>query len=217
MSHRNPARDSQPMSNSTQRSFRRRIGEILVSDGIVGQDQVDEALAIQKRTHEPLGVILLDMGAVSESDIAKTICVQFQLPFISLGNYELDEKLALTLPAHFLHQNKLIPFDRVAGMALTAVSEVPDDAVLSEITRLTKSGIALYVSFTSDITRVLDRVCPIEKTQNESGGDEENGEGAAGDENTLVFGKGSFLEELDSTWDTIFEGGPEGKKDGEKG
>lgn len=222
------------MSTPT-RTSRRRIGEILVNDGVVTQDQVEEALGIQKRTKEPLGSILLEMGAVTESDISKTICVQYQLPFICFANYEIDEKLVQLAPKELLHQQRILPFDKVGGLLLTAVAEVPDESVLAELAKQTQLSVALYVAYTSEITKELTRLCPCEvkirpqtvvrqEPENDLESDvesdlpdsDDDDEDDDDDSSTLAFGagKGSFLQELDSTWDSIFETtkGPGGKK-----
>jgi len=205
------------MSTST-RTFRRRIGEILVNDGIVSQEQVDEALAIQKRTLEPLGAILMDMGVVTESDIARCMCLQYQLPFISMGNYELDEKVPQLVAKEILHRHKLLPFDKVGNMLLIAVAEIPPEEVLAEIAKQTQVTVALYVGYLSEISKELERLCPCEAKSARKGEDSDAESYLESDsardsnakddgEKVLVFGSPnqSFLAELDSTWDTIFE------------
>lgn len=204
------------------RTSRRRIGEILVNDGIVSQEQIEDALAIQKRSREPLSSILLDMGVVNEADIAKTICVQYQLPFICLNNYEIDDKLAQLLPRELLHQQKILPFDKIGEILLAAVAEVPDEAVLALIAKRTQLSLALYVGYFSEITKELTRLCPEDVTskaqataqeepdiETENHLDSEGPEDEDSDEesHTLTFGsgKGSFLAELDQTWDSIFD------------
>lgn len=246
------------MSSKVSRLYRRRIGDILVNEGIISSDQLDEALSIQKKTRNLLGTILMDMGLVSESDIAKITCLQYQLPFISLANYELDEKLVQLFPRDFLHRHKILPFDRVGEMLLIMVTEVPPDNVLLEIPNLTKLNAALYVGYNSEVTHHLTSLVPLSKAERSSAAapkaaqtstsaaagkekpplevletprgrgreeedleeeeetsdtEEDDGEakgeegGKEAEDNTLVFdtGKQSFLEELDSTWDSIFE------------
>jgi hypothetical protein len=212
------------MSASSRNTHRRRIGEILVNEGLVSQEQLEEALRVQKKTGELLGSVLMDMGLVAESDIAKTMCLQYQLPFITLQNYEFDEKLLNLFPKEFLHKHRLLPFDKVGDMLLVLVTEIPGDQVLEEIPKLTHLNTALYVGYLSEVTNQLNKCIPIagaapakpagkkEKVSATAGApvasiatlpeDDEEQDGA-----TLVFGssKESFLEELDSTWDSIFE------------
>ena len=210
--------------SASSRTHRRRIGEILVNEGLVSQEQLEEALRVQKKTGELLGAVLMDMGLVAESDIAKTMCLQYQLPFITLQNYEFDEKLLQLFPKEFLHKHRLLPFDKVGDMLLVLVTEIPGDQVLEEIPKLTHLNTALYVGYLSEVTNQLNKSIPIagaapakpagkkEKVAAAAAApvasiatlpeDDEEQDGA-----TLVFGssKESFLEELDSTWDSIFE------------
>ena len=231
------------------RPFRRRIGEILVSDGVCSPEQIEEALGIQKKTGEMLGQVLLSMGAVSEADIARTLSLQFQLPFLAVANYEFDEKLVSLFPKEFLHKNKILPFDKIGEMLLVLVAEIPPDDVLAEIPKLTRLNAALYVGYLSEVERFLEEHCPldaragsaakgkggaatavaktaagskptaqhlpkIEIDDVDDGADEDEEAAADGDADadgeegeTIVFGgsKQSFMEELDSTWDSIFE------------
>lgn len=146
--------------NAPNRLYRRRIGEILIAQGIVTNDQLEEALAIQKKTGELLGSILLDLGFVAESDIAKIICVQYQLPFITLHNYEFDGKLAALFPPEFLIRHRLLPFDKMGDTLLMLISEIPGEDVLAEIPKITKLGAALYVGFPSEVLRYLGQLYP---------------------------------------------------------
>src|SRR4029453_6801803 len=86
-----PTTSQRSVHMHSTRTFRRRIGEILVNDGVASPEQIEEALMVQKSSGDLLGSILMDMGVVSEADIARTLCVQYQLPFICLANYEVDE------------------------------------------------------------------------------------------------------------------------------
>jgi hypothetical protein len=224
------------------RPFRRRIGEILVSDGVCSAEQVEEALVIQRKTGEMLGQILMSMGAVSEADIARTLSLQFQLPFLAVANYEFDDKLVSLFPKEFLHKHKILPFDKIGEMLLVLVAEIPTDEVLAEIPKLTRLNAALYVGYLSEIERCLAEHCPLEargdgpkgkpqagakagaagpktaalaaskvKIHNEDDEDESGAEDDVDSEDDdgddIVFGgsKQSFMEELDSTWDSIFE------------
>lgn len=233
--------------NTVSRLYRRRIGEILVNQGVISQEQLEESLVIQGKTSELLGTILLDLGLVSEADIAKTICIQYQLPFVTLVNYEFDPKLLELFPKEFLLAHKLLPFDRIGETILIIVTEIPAEEVLAEIPRITQLNAALYVGYASEVDKFLNggvapERTPIERPQKPDPDEEDEEEGprvflpsveteddadmvdealqeAVADEEegqgqTLVFGSGeSFLEELDSTWDSIFT---ESKKQGQE-
>ena len=215
---------------SPSRMHRRRIGELLVAEGLISTDQLDHALEIQRETGDLIGAVLMDVGYTSEADITKVLCMQYQLPFLSLVNYNYDPKLVEMFPRGFLHQHKILPFDQFGKTLLLLVGEMPAAEVLEEVPKRTNLNAALYVGFLSEVTRTLTELVPLEKAdpalkkkkapvetaeteKTEAGGhtlelvptsnDVEEFEADA----PLIFGddKGSFLEELDTTWDSIFQ------------
>lgn len=206
------------------------MGEILVNEGIVSSEQIEEALDIQRNTGELLGMILMNMGVAAESDISKVLCLQYQLPFMCLANYETDEKLVTLFPKEFLHRHRILPFDKIGEMLLILVAQIPSESALAEIPKLTQLNAALYVGYLSEVTRVLKTLIPLgDEEQAQVAGEviqeakqirksatiqpsPQQGPLKADDDdddaepNTLVFGsQDSFLEDLNSTWDSIFD------------
>ena len=47
----------------------KRLGDILISDGLLTQEQLEEALAQQKQTHERLGAVLIEYGYITEKEL----------------------------------------------------------------------------------------------------------------------------------------------------
>ena len=211
--------------NSFNRLQRRHIGEILVDQGLVTKEHVDEALRIQASTDETPGAILVDMGCITDMDITKTIVMQYQLPFIDLQNYQVNEKLVDMFEAKYLHKHKIMPFDQVGSMLLCAVAEVPLDEVLSEIPRTTQRNVALYVAALDDVRAHLERLAPLPEeacSEHSSSGGRAARTAQAAKSRSTAAGAGAprsvgmpfifeeesseaVLEALDSTWDSIFE------------
>ncbi len=155
--------------NNINRLYRRRIGDILLAEGVITSSQLEEALAIQRRTGELLGAILLDMKLVTEAEIAKTICMQYQLPFLSLANYDYDQKLVNLFPKEFLAAHRILPFDKVGDTLLVMIAEVPGEDILTEIPRITKvSSAALYVGLLSEVEHELSRLLGLPKLERSS-------------------------------------------------
>ncbi len=208
--------------SSFNRVQRRRIDEILVDQGLVTKDHVEEALRIQKKTNETLGSILVDMGCITDMDITKTIVMQYQLPFISLTNCKVSEKLIELFDVTFLHSHKILPFDQIGDMLLCAVAEVPREEVLAEIPKLTQRNVALYVAGLTDVVQHLEQLAPLpEELQGEMASRAASNQAAASEEapkkapakkksadKTQIFQEESseaILQALDSTWDSIFD------------
>jgi type IV pilus assembly protein PilB len=68
----------------------RRIGDILVEQGKLNSDQLDNAVRLQRETNRVLGDLLVEMGYVDSLDIVQALAFQLEIPF-----YELDDNFAL--------------------------------------------------------------------------------------------------------------------------
>ncbi len=55
---------------------RRRIGSLLVQLGLVTEDEVEQALAVQVRSQKPLGELLVEKGLLSRPELTKAVAMQ---------------------------------------------------------------------------------------------------------------------------------------------
>ena len=65
------------------RTTRLKLGEMLREAGTITNEQIEKALLEQKRRKRPIGDILVELGYVSEQDIAETLAIQLDIPFVS--------------------------------------------------------------------------------------------------------------------------------------
>lgn len=61
---------------------RKKMGEILIDNEVISQNELDQALLRQKGTNKPIGKILEDMEVILEEDIAKALSTQFSFPYV---------------------------------------------------------------------------------------------------------------------------------------
>lgn len=199
--------------STSNRMTRRSLGSILIDEGIIAKEDLDQAVQIQQKTGESLAAILIDMQCVTGQEISKILCSHFQLPYISLRNYDVDPKLVKLFTPDFLHQHKLIPFDSIGQMLLCAVTEIPDEKILTDIPRITKRKVALYAGLLEEIDRFLEASCPLpenselrkRRSRNLSA---QHARAGADHKLETIFeetSSESLLDQLDSTWESIFD------------
>ncbi len=199
---------------------RKYFGEILVNEGIVTKEQLEEALQVQKDSGDFLGAILLELGYINESDIVRTLCLQYQLPYLRPSLYELDRKLTQKFPAEFLHLHKLLPLDQMGELLLLVVTEIPTEETLKEIQGIAQSNLAIYISSISEVDRILKEMAPVgeageerirlkrrgraQQTLQRDDGEEPMVEGESETESVSARGKESIIS-LDTSWESIFD------------
>src|SRR5262245_16828933 len=140
---------------------RKLFGEILVSDGLISKEQLDEALALQRHSGDPLGTILLELGHITESDIVRTLSVQYQLPFLRPSLYDLDRRLIQKFRPECLHLHQVLPLDQIGKLLLMVVTDIPSEDVVEEIQEAAQSNLAIYISSITEVERILKETVPL--------------------------------------------------------
>ena len=138
------------------RSSTKKLGELLIEEGLLDKEKLEEALKQQKTSGERLGEVLVRLGRVTEKDIAKIVADQFALPYLGVSQYFLPKDIDKVLPVESLVENHCVPMDRIGKVLLLAISGPVDMKVLEELERKAGCEIALVVSTTSEIEGALD-------------------------------------------------------------
>ena len=88
---------------------RRKIGELLIRSGIITAEQLDEALATQKRTHQKLGNILVGQGWATESQVSIAYSHQVEVPFVEIDQMGIVEELVARIPRDLAVKHQFLP------------------------------------------------------------------------------------------------------------
>ncbi|MDK2972011.1 MAG: type pilus assembly protein PilB [Candidatus Sumerlaeota bacterium] len=138
-------------------AMERRLGEMLVSDGVVSAEDLEKVLKEQEATDGSLGRILVDMGLASEWEMAAALGKQLNVPFITLSHYDIDRMVLEAIPVNIVKKYKIVPVDKTGDTLTIALSDPSNIFLLDEIKILTKSQIIPVISFESDITEAIRR------------------------------------------------------------
>ncbi len=138
-----------------RRTITKRIGEILLSQKIITQAQLEKALVYQQEHGGLLGQILVALGVVSEEEVALALTVQYGFPFLPLENYEIDEAVTHLIPEHVARQYCLIPIDRIGNALTVAMADPSNVQAVDDIELLTRCVVQTFVSTPSDILKAI--------------------------------------------------------------
>ncbi|HVR84703.1 MAG TPA: hypothetical protein VMU54_10355 [Planctomycetota bacterium] len=141
--------------------IRKKMGEVLIDEGLVKDDQVQEALRRQRATGESFGEILVSMGFVTESDIARTLVKQSGLPYIDASRYRINKDGVQAVPAELMWQNQFVVLDKIGKTLLVAISNVISPEIFDKLERVSGSQIFVYVSTWSQVQTALDKNVPL--------------------------------------------------------
>ena len=121
--------------NLVQPGTRTQLGTLLVRDGLLTVEQLEEALAEKEDNGKRLGEIIVERGWVSGSALARALAEQHELEYIDLTNVELDPAATSLLPEKFARRYHALPVQFEDEALLVAVAD-PTDVVTSDDLKL---------------------------------------------------------------------------------
>ncbi|MBN1436628.1 MAG: type II secretion system ATPase GspE [Sedimentisphaerales bacterium] len=140
----------QPQQPST-RELEHRICE----HAKVSSENFEQARNLQSKTpRKPIGQILLDMGAVTESDLLTCLAKQLELPFTRLEKSDIDPNAAAMLDPGFIAVHHVLPVRFENNRLVVATADPTNVFMLDEVKRQTGKEIAVCVTTTEDINRI---------------------------------------------------------------
>ncbi len=135
-----------------------KLGEILVQNGWLQKEKLNEALEKQKSSHEFLGAILLREKWVSEEQLISALSEQFDMPYARLKNFYVEWDLAMKFSTSTILDHRCFPL-RQNDQAITFGITNPLDAwARSQIEAEAKGESVQFVLVTpSDMRDLLER------------------------------------------------------------
>lgn len=138
----------------------KRIGEILIDQGLITQEQLSNALTVQKKEGGKLGEILIKLRYISEEELAKTLSSQLNIPFISYSSGLLkpspDQNLEELLPKEFAGNHLVLPLSRTLNTLTCAMFDPLDLILIDNLRKITECEINPVIATKSDILRAIE-------------------------------------------------------------
>ena len=102
------------------------LGALLLRDGLVTESDLEAALAQQRLSGgRRVGEILVDRGVVDRTDVARLVAEQYELPYVELGDYEVDPMTAALLPEEIALRYTAVPTGLLPDGSLRVVVADP--------------------------------------------------------------------------------------------
>ncbi len=135
-----------------------RLGELLVRDGLITEDQLKTALAEQKRRGRRLGNTLIELGYASEDEVLNSLARQLEIKRVDLGRYEFDPEKVKLLPETLARRFRAIVLDDDGQSLLVGMADPTDIFAYDELSRHLKRPLRQAVVSENELIRMIDRV-----------------------------------------------------------
>ena len=135
-----------------------RLGEILVQQKLLSEEQLTFSLEEQKRTGRKLGRVFVENGLVSEEQISTAIARQLDIPYINIKFYNLHADTVRLLPETQARRFRAIVLEDRRKTLLIGMADPTDLFAYDEISRTVKRDVELAVINESELLHAIDRI-----------------------------------------------------------
>ena len=138
-----------------------RLGDVLMDEGIITLDQLNQALTRQQETRHKLGETLVELGIATERQIATALSRQLGLDLVDPNRVVIKENILNLIKDHtVLKRNLVIPFDideYDSRYLKVAMADPMDIKVIDDMTLLTGMQISPCIATSTDILAAIDK------------------------------------------------------------
>jgi MSHA biogenesis protein MshE len=135
-----------------------RIGELLVQNGVITEQQLEAALAKQKEAGQRLGKVLVDLGFVEEDQLLSFLSQQLQIPYINLRRYNFDVSLVHRLPETYARRYRAIVLADQRTQLLVGMADPMDIFAFDELERILEQPIQQAMVRERELLSTLDLI-----------------------------------------------------------
>src|SRR6266513_60325 len=135
-----------------------RLGDLLISQKLISQEQLKFVLEQQKRGGRKIGKLLVENGFVTEEQISEAIAKQFHIPYINLKFFNLVPDVARRLPEAQARRHRALVLEDRKTSYLVGMGDPSDLFAYDDIARVLKRDIDLAVVGELPLLQTIDRV-----------------------------------------------------------
>lgn len=136
--------------------MRKRLGELLVEANLITKEQLEKALAQQRRTGERLGKVLVREGFVKEQDIINVLEFQLGISQVSLPPGSCNRELAKLLPETLARRHQAVPVRLEGNRLVVAMADPLNVMAIDDLRLATGCEIVPAIATEAEINRALD-------------------------------------------------------------
>src|SRR4029434_7663059 len=144
-----PVRLGQPVN--------RRLGDLLIADGLVTAEQLKKAIAEQKGSPEKIGSVLIRLDYINDEQLIGFLSRQYGVPSITLAQLDIDSDVLKLVPAPIARKYEVTPVRRMGNALALAMAAPTNVFALDDISFMTNLQVLPLVASQTAIRKAIDR------------------------------------------------------------
>ena len=135
-----------------------RLGDVLVQQRLISQEQLQQTLELQQQTGKKVGRLLIESGVITEELLADALARQLRVPYVNLKTYPFRGDVVKLMPESAARRFRALVLEDKGDSLLVAMADPLDLFAYDEITRLLKRNISIAAVPESQLALACDRL-----------------------------------------------------------
>lgn len=135
-----------------------RLGDVLVQQRLISQEQLQQTLELQQQTGKKVGRLLIESGVITEELLADALARQLRVPYINLKTYPFRADVVKLMPESVARRFRALVLEDKRDSLLVAMADPLDLFAYDEITRLLRRNISIAAVPESQLALACDRL-----------------------------------------------------------
>jgi type IV pilus assembly protein PilB len=134
-----------------------RLGEMLLEQGLVSTEDLNQCLVIHKEQNKPVGQVLVEQGAINERTLLRNLAHQAQVPYVEPSFAMVDSQLLKGVSPEYLERYHFVPFSRnEEGVVTVVVTDLRDEELKRIIAELYQGNCTLALGPNDAVSQVIN-------------------------------------------------------------
>lgn len=136
---------------------KKSFGDFLVERGVIAPDQLRKAIQEQKQKGERLEQTIVRLKYTEEEPVLKSLAEYFNLPYVDLDTYIIDEEITKIIPEEMAIRHTLIPIFKIGNTLTIALADPLNIHAVDEVRNRAKTDLEIVVSTEEKIKKAIER------------------------------------------------------------
>ncbi|NMO96662.1 GspE/PulE family protein [Paenibacillus lemnae] len=136
---------------------KKKLGDLLVENGVISEEQLQQALAEQSNSKRKLGDLLISQGYITEQQLMEVLEFQLGIPHVSLFKFQIEPAITQIIPESMAKRHQVLPFMKEGGKLMVAMADPLDYFAIEDLRMTTGFRIEPAISSRDELQRAIAR------------------------------------------------------------
>ncbi len=136
---------------------KKKLGQILIDEGLITEKQLENALTLQKGKSKKIGKVLIELGYISEVQVAETLTKQLSLKLVDCSNYSPSKEVLSLVPKSTAEHKLVLPLEQKGKSLMVAMANPLDWETIEDLSFETGMRITVGISSEKNILDAIEQ------------------------------------------------------------